>query len=47
MSSPDVLARFKAIESATSRTPRKFELPRDDLGRAWQFLISSANTLSV
>jgi glutamine synthetase len=32
--SPDVLARFRAIESATSRQPRKFEIPRDDLGRA-------------
>lgn len=34
MTSPDVLARFKAIEAATSRFPRKFELPKDDLGRA-------------
>ncbi|MGZ3703142.1 MAG: glutamine synthetase III, partial [Bdellovibrionota bacterium] len=32
--SPEVVARFKAIEEATSRHPRKFELPKDDLGRA-------------
>lgn len=34
MTSPDVLARFKAIEAATSRFPRKFDLPKDDLGRS-------------
>ncbi len=34
MNSPDVLARFQAIASATSRSPRKFDLPKDDLGRA-------------
>jgi glutamine synthetase len=33
-SSPDVQARFRAIETATSRHPRKFELPKDNLGRA-------------
>jgi len=33
-SSPDVVSRFKAIEAATSRHPRKFDLPRDDLGRS-------------
>ena len=33
-SSPDVQARFRAIEAATSRHPRKFELPKDNLGRA-------------
>jgi len=32
--SPEVEARFKAIESATGRHPRKFDLPKDDLGRA-------------
>ncbi len=32
--SPEIIARFKAIESATSRTPRKFDLPKDDLGRS-------------
>ena len=32
--SPEVVARFKAIEAATSRHPRKFDLPKDDLGRA-------------
>lgn len=31
---PDVLARFQAIEAATGRHPRKFDLPKDDLGRA-------------
>lgn len=34
MTSPDVLARFTAIESATNRAPRKFDLPKDDLGRS-------------
>lgn len=34
MTSPDVLARFQAIEAATNRSPRKFELPKDDLGRS-------------
>lgn len=34
MTSPDVLARFQAIESATTRAPRKFDLPKDDLGRS-------------
>lgn len=32
--SPDVVARFQAVQSATSRQPRKFDLPRDDLGRS-------------
>jgi glutamine synthetase len=32
--SPEVVARFKAIEAATSRHPRKFDLPKDDLGRS-------------
>jgi glutamine synthetase len=31
--SPDVSARFEAIRSATGRVPRKFDLPKDDLGR--------------
>ena len=31
---PDVKARFRAIETATSRMPREFDLPKDDLGRA-------------
>ena len=33
-SSPDVQARFRAMEMATSRHPRKFDLPKDDLGRS-------------
>jgi glutamine synthetase len=33
-SSPDVLSRFKAIEAATQRHPRKFDVPKDDLGRS-------------
>ncbi len=33
-SSPDVVSRFKAIEAATARHPRKFDLPKDDLGRS-------------
>jgi glutamine synthetase len=32
--SPEVQARFRAIELATSRQPRKFDLPKDDLGRS-------------
>ena len=32
--SPDVQARFRAIELATSRHPRSFDLPKDDLGRS-------------
>jgi glutamine synthetase len=32
--SPEVVARFKAMEAATSRHPRKFDLPKDDLGRS-------------
>lgn len=32
--SPDVQARFRAVELATSRHPRKFDLPKDDLGRS-------------
>lgn len=31
---PDALARFQAIQSATSRFPRKFDMPKDDLGRS-------------
>lgn len=34
MHSPDVTARFHAIEAATKRSPRKFDLPKDDLGRS-------------
>jgi glutamine synthetase len=33
-SSPDVKVRFRAIEAATNRSPRKFDLPKDDLGRS-------------
>lgn len=33
-SSPDVSVRFRAVETATNRHPRKFDLPKDDLGRA-------------
>ncbi|HEY8279868.1 MAG TPA: glutamine synthetase III [Bdellovibrionota bacterium] len=33
-SSPEVVSRFKAIEAATNRHPRKFDLPKDDLGRS-------------
>ncbi len=33
-SSPDVQFRFQAIEAATNRQPRKFDLPKDDLGRS-------------
>ena len=32
--SPEVVYRFKAIEAATNRHPRKFDLPKDDLGRS-------------
>ncbi len=32
--SPEVQARFRAIELAISRQPRKFDLPKDDLGRS-------------
>lgn len=32
--SHDAQARFKAIESATSTNARKFDVPKDDLGRA-------------
>ncbi len=32
--SPEVGSRFRAIEAATGRAPRKFDLPKDDLGRA-------------
>jgi len=32
--SADAQARFQAIQDATSRRPRKFDIPRDDLGRA-------------
>lgn len=34
MSNPEVQARFRAIEQATNRQPRKFDLPKDDLGRS-------------
>jgi glutamine synthetase len=31
---PDSLVRFQAIQTATTRQPRKFDLPKDDLGRS-------------
>jgi glutamine synthetase len=34
MTTPEVQARFSAIEQATNRQPRKFDLPKDDLGRS-------------
>jgi glutamine synthetase len=34
MITPEVQARFSAIEQATNRQPRKFDLPKDDLGRS-------------
>lgn len=33
MISPDVHSRFQAIQAATARHPRSFDLPKDDLGR--------------